>query len=517
MIPKKLRDWLFKNRTTVRLAFVLRLFSMAASSMASLVWMRLLLRAMGDGPLGLFLSFQPIATLGGLGDLGITGALGIRTGQAVARGEEDKLKEFLAAGRGLLLLFAVALCGTFLVLSPWLPGWLGFRPDARAGSLTLLFAMGAPAILAFLCVGYTNALNGGYGTVTWPIIPLLLIAQLGLAMQWVFACMKEPLWIQFFAVTAALAMQAFFGLWMLRIAHPWLWRLRPILFDSKQWKDLAKTSIWAYLYNLGFAIYTTTARLLINAGFEASLVPRYLFNAKLCDLSLQIIGTACAVSLPKINQWLASPDPAIRETAKVEIQRLNLFQTLLAGTASIFYITLNDAFMQLWLGKAHLAPLSWQIAFALNLAVTASGNVSVQVGAVCGASGLRFTGVTIGLTGLLNFGLAFFSMKSGSILGIALAAVFAQSVLVLILGWQVCNFLKIDFRAWACKSWLLPLAVTGAACGMRAWVPLSGPLNIVLLLTADLLLIWLLAVAIGFRLDLLKHELRTIQGIFGRR
>ena len=109
------------------------------------------------------------------------------------------------------------------------------------------------------------------------------------------------------------------------------------------------------------------------------------------------------------------------------------------------------------------------------------------------------------------------AMKSGSILGIALATVFAQSVLVLILGWKVCQYLEIGFGAWAVKSWLLPVLVVGAACWGRAYLPPVGLIQHAMAIGVDLLLVTLLGAAIGFKMELLTHEFRTLRGIFTRR
>jgi len=515
IVPPKLKQWLFANRTTVRLAFILRLFSMAVNSTASLAWTRLLLRVMGDHCFGLFMSFQSAATLGGLGDFGITGALAIRTGQAMARGEQESLRRFLAGARSLFLLMIMVLSGLYLVLSPWLPGWLGFKPAPGAGSLVLLFATAAPSLVVGLSLGYVNALNGGFGTVTWPILPMLFFVQIGLALQWTVAALHLPLWIQNLVAMTPTAAAVLAGWGMLKVAHPWLGDLRPLLFDRSIWRDLGKTSGWAYLYNLGSAIYVHTDRVLINAGFGAAVVPKYMLNAKLCDLAYQIISVGCGVSLPKINQWLASPDPEHRKKGVAEIRRLNIFQTMLASGGAIAYLIFNDAFVHLWLGPAYIAPLTWQIAFAMNLTITASGNASVQIAGVCGKKGLSFTGLTIGWTGLLNFGLSFLSMKYGSILGIAVATVIAQSLLVILLGWKLCDYLEIGLFRWTLNSWLLPVLIVGAACVLRVLFPPVALLSYAILIGSGAILLVILSVCIGLNVELISHEVKTLWKMLG--
>ena len=489
---------------------------MAANSILGLAWTRLILRAMGDGPYGLLVSFGSVASLGGLGDFGLTGALAIRSGQAFARGEEESLRRLLAGARALILLVATGLGATLLILSPWLPQWLGFHPIQSAGSLPILFTTGALSLFVMLLSGYVNALNGGYGTVTWPILPAFVVLQCGLAMQWFMARSGAPLW----GISLAQIAVAFCGVavaWsMLRIAHPWLGELRPIVFDRAIWRDLAGTSGWAYLYSLGNAIYFHTDRLLINAGFGAALVPKYLLNAKLCELSLTIISTGAAVSLPKINQWLASPDPAARERAASEIQRLNTFQTLLACMAAMAYLAVNELFVSRWLGAGYVAPYLWQVAFALNLAISAAGNAGVQIAGVCGKSGLRYAGLSIGFTALINLGLSFTSMKLGSIAGMSFATVLAQCILTLVLSWRVCQYTKIPFRGWILRSWCYPLLIVTASCVLRACVPPTAWANTALLLAGNLVLLAVLAPLIGVKASLLRHEWEILLAMAGR-
>src|SRR3569833_2862599 len=78
-------DWLRRNRTSARVAFGLRLFVMGANGLCSFFWTKLILRAMGDRLNGLFIAYQTVVTLGGLGDLGLGGAVGLWAGQALGR------------------------------------------------------------------------------------------------------------------------------------------------------------------------------------------------------------------------------------------------------------------------------------------------------------------------------------------------------------------------------------------------------------------------------------------------
>src|SRR4051812_11913572 len=115
--------WFQRHRTSVRTAFILRLTTMAFGTVLSLLWFRLMTRTMGDPLYGLFLSFLAVARLGGVGDFGISGAVGIKAGMMLGRGEDGQLRKLLASARSLFLFLALLTFVSFVVLSPWLPQW----------------------------------------------------------------------------------------------------------------------------------------------------------------------------------------------------------------------------------------------------------------------------------------------------------------------------------------------------------------------------------------------------------
>src|SRR5277367_3854830 len=120
-VKKSLKTILWEQRNSARMAYVLQMATRLASSAMGLVWIRLLVGAMGQELNSLYLAFQRIITLGGLGDLGMGGAVGIRAGQYLGQGKEEELKKFLASVRAAFLVMALAVGGIMLGLSPWLP------------------------------------------------------------------------------------------------------------------------------------------------------------------------------------------------------------------------------------------------------------------------------------------------------------------------------------------------------------------------------------------------------------
>ncbi len=80
-------SWFWRQRTSTRLGFILQLVCRVLTSLLALLWARLLLGAMGKAVYGLFLSYQAVASLGVLGDLGLGGVVSIQTGRLLGQGK----------------------------------------------------------------------------------------------------------------------------------------------------------------------------------------------------------------------------------------------------------------------------------------------------------------------------------------------------------------------------------------------------------------------------------------------
>lgn len=515
-VMSALGRWLQDQRTSVRLAFILRVASMALNAVLSLLWTRVFLRILGDSVYGTYLSFMGVTRLGGLGDFGLSGALAVRVGQAMGRGDYEGLKTFLPAARALLLLVAAALSILFLAAAPWLPSLLGFQEAPGSGSLVLLFATGAPALFLLLTTGYFNSLNLAHGTVTWPIIPSFIVTQLAFVVMWLAARAGMPLWVQHLATVAISSLNLLMGWWLLKTSHPWLANLLPLRTDKQVWRDLASTSGWMYLYSIGSAIYVSTDRILINAGFGAALVPTFLVNAKLCELVVQVVSSGAAVSLPKIIRWISSPEESDRHRVITELRRLGIFQTALGTGAALVYLVLNNVFVTVWLGEKFVAPPIWQFAFALNLAITAGTDAATQTAGMCGADGLRKAGLSIGAGALINLGLSYLAMRLGSIAGIAFATVIAQAGSGLFLTWITTQHLQIRFFDWAMRSCVFPVLAVTVMFGIHQSLAPTGLGGMALALGAALIIAIVFGRVIGLNRDLVNHEIQSAFAILKR-
>jgi O-antigen/teichoic acid export membrane protein len=521
---KGLKRWLREQRTSTRLAYALQLCARISASATSLVWIRLLLGAMGKQLFGNYLLFQNVISLGGLGDLGMGGAVGIRAGQHLGRRDEAGLKEFLASARSVFLLLALVMGGGFLLLSPWLPHWLKFREVPGTGSLTLLFAVGGVLIAGVMLSSYLTNLNYACGNVTWPVAPAFILMQVAFLVQWLVARQHQPLWVQFLpAVVSAAA-----GLWLYRFyisqSHPALAGLLPLKFDFRTAAALFESSFWVYLCGLGNAIYRATDSVVINAGFQPETITGYILNYKFCDLAVFLALTASFVSLPKITQWLASADPRDQERVRLEMRKLNQFQTLLGCGLALAYLAGNDLFMKVWMyhsaNPVPPAAPALEAAFALNMAITASGDAGIQLPTRSGKNGLRVAGMLIGLTGLLNVALSIVAMKMGSLVGIAMATVLAQSLLSIGAGYYTCRKLQISWAPWLLKGWLLPSVGILLAAWLRRELPFYSASNAlllphVLLLAAAYVAAWLAAAwGLGINAAFIRQELAMLRTFF---
>jgi O-antigen/teichoic acid export membrane protein len=432
----------------------------------------------------------------------------------------------LASARTLFLVLACGLCVLFLGMSPWLPGWLNFESVAGTGSMPLLFVYGGLSLWLFIISGYFASLNYAHGTVTWPILPTVLIVQvLAPFFHWRLALLHMPLWVQLTPYLGSSLLTIFLNRSMLKWSHPWLGSLKPLKYDWREWRSLAGASGWVYLINVGTVIYFTTDRLVIGAMVDTGVIPTYQANYKVCELLVVVITTAAYVGLPKITQWIASPHKADRERLLVELKRLSTFEVVLGCGAVLGYIAFNNLFIRSWLGKAYQAPLAWQFAFACNLAVTIGGNAGVQLSMRAGDRGLKIAGLAVAGTGLLNlalsilslkfdFALSIFSVKFDSISGVAAATVVAQSISTICLGIVTCRYLQIPVGRWIARCWLLPVGFTLAAAALKVLFPEDSLPQLSLLAVIYLVLFLAVCRLAGMNWKLFSAEINQARALF---
>lgn len=485
---------------------------MVVGTLASLIWTRLIIQALGSELYGLFISFTTFINFGGLTELGLGGAVGLRTSQYLGAGRTDELKIWLANARTVFLLLAVGIASTCLALAPVLPGWLRFTSLPAAGSLPTLFALGSLGLFLMIIASYFNNLNYAGGTLTWPILPQFLFLQVIFLAQWLLATRHAPLYFIYLPTVIATLFNVILAVIFLRTSHPWLAGLRPLRFHLPTALSLFSLTGWAFLVTMGNVIYTTTDRLLINAGFGPGRVTTYQLNYKLCELAIPTLAMFSFLLMPKLTQLIASPVELDRAKAISNFLKLNQIQTFLGCTAALSYLLINDFFIQLWIGSAQQAPLLWQFAFACNLAITVSGDAVVQVAGRCGLHGVRSAGLAIGGTALLNLVLSYLSMTWDWIAGIALATVLAQAVLVIILGKFSLGYLLIPRSPFFLKSLAFPLGMVAVFYAVRLYFSVASPVLWLIYLAALFMIAWVLKI----NLNLLKEEVGLLKRSFSR-
>ncbi len=131
-----------------------------------------------------------------------------------------------------------------------------------------------------------------------------------------------------------------------------------------------------------------------------------------------------------------------------------------------------------------------------------------------GKHGLRIGGGLVGLTGLLNLGLSILAMTRGSLLGIAMATVLAESVLRLASSFYTCRKLQIRWLPWVMRAWLIPVAGVLFAAWLRWKLPFDSAQNISLLIAAYLAMALGTAWMLGITPAFIKAELAIVRGFF---
>jgi O-antigen/teichoic acid export membrane protein len=516
-MANRLTRWLVAQRSSPRLAFLLQIGCRVLTSVFSLLWIPLLLGSMGKALNGLLLNFQSITSMGGLGDLGMGGLVNIQTSRLLGQGKEVELRKFLAAARGFFGIMALVAGGVFLAIAAGLLHWQKFDTVPNVGPLGSLYVVGAMAIVLLILGSYITNLNYGCGNVVWPVIPAFVIMQLGFLGHWLLARKGAALSVQYLPYLAGSLLIFLLGWVWIRASHPALGVVRPLTVDRKQFITLVAKSFWVYLYALSSSVYTTISTLLITARFGPELLVSFRYNNRLCELAFFVVNSACLASLPKITQWLASPEVGTRERAVWQAERLNKFQTLMGCSAALVYLAANDWFIRLWLGPAFQVPLSWQAAFACTLAVQSGGQVGFELAARCCDAGIRVGAITVALTALLDLGLCLVAVKLGSLLGIAVAMAAAYSVLTLSLGWYACRQMKASWWRLSLGNWLLALATVGIGVMTRIYLPIHSALSAALAVGAFLAIVLGMAAVLGIRVSDLREEARILRAMFGKR
>jgi O-antigen/teichoic acid export membrane protein len=409
-------------------------------------------------------------------------------------------------------------------LSPWLPNWLGFKTVADAGSMTWLFVYGGLSLVLMIIGGYFASLNYAHSTVTWPIFPTVFFSQiLAPLIHWRLALLHTPLWVQMLPYLAANTLMTVLLCLMLKWSHPWLGDLTPFKKNRAQWKMLAQTSWWAYLIGIGNVIYITTDRLVIGAVMGTGEVPRYQVNNRVCELLITVIITASYVGLPKLTQWISSSNPADRERLLTETKRLSTFEIVSVCASVLGYLAFNNLFIRLWLDKDHVVPLALQIAFACNLAVTVGGNAGIQLSMRSGDNGLKYAGLAVAGTGLLNLALSILSVKLVSVYGVvfsltgvAAATALAQSLSSIILGTVTCRYLGLSVGRWISRCWLLPVAFTLLGALLKELLPNNSLTHLGLLSVCYLGIFLVVCRIAGFDLRMIRTEISHVRTLFSR-
>ncbi len=517
-------QWFHGQRSSTRLSFLLQITCRIGFAIFSFIWTPLLLGSMGKSLNGLFLNFQKITSLGGLGDLGMGDVVNIRTSRLLGQGREPELRTFLATARGNYLVMALFSAVVFFTLSPLLLKALNFAGDPQVGSLTMMAMVGGLAIAFVILNSYINNVNYGSGNTAWPVVPTFLLAQFAILGHWLLARHQFPLWAQYIPYVASALLIHGMGWFYAKISFPSLARVWPLNFNIRQSAELLSTSFWVYLAAVASSIWFTTDILLITARFGPQIIPAYQYNSKLCEIALFFVNSANLMSAPKITQWMASPDDAKRERGIQETTRVNQFQTFVGCCAALVYLQGNDAFMKLWLGRDFLVPLYWQAAFGGLLAVNSAGLMGTVLAYRCCEGGIRYSGVVALLASVINFGLAFAAVKSSSFLGmncsifaVALSAVMIQTVYQLALGRYAARQLGLSWWKVSVKHWLLAMATLAFGLLIRTFVPPHNLANISLLIAADTGVLVIVLRIIGIRLKDFQQEKDIFLSMFKNR
>ncbi len=186
------------------------------------------------------------------------------------------------------------------------------------------------------------------------------------------------------------------------------------------------------------------------------------------------------------------------------------------------YLAFNNLFVGLWIDKAHQAPLPLQFAFAANLAISVGGNAGIQLSMRAGDNGLKYAGLAVAGTGLVNLALSILSAElisvyglTFAITGVAVATVIAQSISSLFLGTITCRYLKVSSVRWAARCWLLPVGFSIAAAALKELFPEDSLSHLSIVSGCYVALFLAVCWLAGVNRELLRAESAQARKMFG--
>jgi len=455
-----MRSFIYNIRASKKNASIYKIISISVSAILSLFWARVLVREMGVMYYGMFITFIAITRFGGLGDLGVGGAVSLRTSQFIGRGEMDELGKFLDTARAFFFTMSIVLAIGFVALSPILTKLLNDNVSAKYGSWYLLFVLGGIGVALLILDSYFQNLNYGIENITWPIFSAFIVAQVGPLGQYLFLKLSFPFWAQYIPYITGLFISVSFSWFFVNTTNKNLSRLLPLRFSMKEWMLLLQTGFWITISYLGNLIFVSSDRIIINAVFGSARVPAYVFNYKMVEMAILAISTFMYVSLPKLTMHFAAIKNGKDRMINELVIKINGYQIISSALAVTVYCFINNVFITKWVGNSFRVSNLLQYAFAVNLFITLGGGAFIQAAGKIEDFGLRLAGYSIAGTAFINLILSVIAARLGFIEGIAFATVFAQIILSYILGRYVVKKLKISFSFWFHRAILIPIIYT---------------------------------------------------------
>jgi O-antigen/teichoic acid export membrane protein len=510
--------WWRENRTSARAAFALRAVSMVVGGALGLVWMRILLHALGPEKYGTYLSFLAYLGIATAGELGMGAAVAIRTTQLLARGDFDELRRVHGTARRAFVLVAGACALVALLVSAWLPLWLRFTATAQTGALGPLFALGAVNIAIAIYGSYLNNSAYAAGTVMWPIVPNFLFTQLLAFVQIAVALTGQPLWVLHAAGLCVNLGMLWLSWTIYRHSHGVFAERLPPSPERRDWYQLAGNSGWSYLFSLAALVYISIDRLLINAYFGAPSVTLYHLNGKLCELATSLTITASGVAMPMLIQRVLSAAAETRQMGERDALKLARLQNFLSLICALGYLWINDLFIAHFFG-GNLAPLALEGAFAMSLVLAANLDLYLQLAGRLDDSGMRAAAQGIALSALGNFVLSFIAARWLHWLpGVVWATCLVQALLLLAMAAYVQRrhrIIPVSLpRVWG-VSLFLPVGTVAAAIAWRAGRSPQTPLDLLAVGGAYAAGLLLYSIALGPTPPELFAEAKLILRRFG--
>jgi len=384
-----------------------------------LVLVPLYLRHLGTGTYGAWTASGDVLGWLSVLQMGVAGVGTQRMAAAHGRGDDDGVAAWYGTGLLVQAALAAVLFAAALLLSPFVPRWVGAGPNvplagafAVAGAATALGLMGDVAATLALALQRTVFLS----------VAGVAAGVAGIAATVVLLLDGWGVW------ALALGMLARTGLQLLATAAHAVWVLRhtlrmPARVRPAVARELRGLSGAVLLTLVGNAAAGRSDAVLVALFFGPRAVAAYVLTRRAADLISMFLARLGGAVYPGFAHLAGSGEHARAAAVLGQVARAYFW---MAGPAVALYVALNRSFVTLWVGPGQFVGVGITLLAGLNVLVVGWAALVLYLNGAAG--NIEGNGRVIFAEAAARIGVALLLLRWWGLPGLPLAGVVTASV-----------------------------------------------------------------------------------------